>query len=96
MDPFDELAELSASGAPSRQTNQRPLSNVTYQQSSAVSAPAPQLAPGTSALPSLARGNPFVDTPPKATAAPARAKAGPNGTFQVLLCILSPCGLALE
>ena len=96
MDPFDELAGLSASGAPSRQTNQRTLPTVVFQQSSGVSAAASQLTPEMNALPSMARGNPFVDTPSKATAAPARAKTGSNGTFQVLLCILSVCALAPE
>ena len=92
MDPFEELTGLSAR---SKQFDQRPLSSVAHQQSSGASAPASQLTPNMSALPSMARGNPFVDIPPKVTAAPTRARAGPSGAFQVLPCILPACALAL-
>lgn len=84
MDPFDELAGLSASGAHSRQ---QPLSNTPFQQPSGAASAATQLASNTSAMPSMAKGNPFVDTLPKAANAPARARAGPTGAFQVLLSV---------
>lgn len=81
MDPFDELAGLSPLGASSRQ---RPLSNAPFQQPSDTVPLATQLAPNMIAFPIMAKGNPFVDTLPKATNSPARARAGPSGAFQVL------------
>lgn len=84
MDPFDELARLTASGASGGHTSQQRLSTNSHQQSSGDLAPASQFTPNMSALPVTARGNPFVDTPPKAKTAPARARAVPSGVFQVL------------
>lgn len=84
MDPFDELARLSAPGASSRQTSQQGHSEP--RQLPSASEPASQLAPNMSALPAAVRGNPFLDTPPKGITAPARARAVPNGAFQVLPC----------
>ncbi|KAL3132933.1 hypothetical protein ABBQ38_006847 [Trebouxia sp. C0009 RCD-2024] len=83
MDPFDELARLSAPGASSRQTSQQGHSEP--RQLPSASEPASQLAPNMSALPAAVRGNPFLDTPPKGITAPARARAVPNGAFQDLL-----------
>lgn len=88
MDPFDELARLSASGASSRQTSQQGHSEPRQQPS--VSEPAWQLTPNMSALPAAIRGNPFVDTSPKGMTAPARARAAPSGAFQVLPCRIPP------
>lgn len=80
MDPFEKLAGLSASGAHS-------MSNAPFQQPSGGASPATQLVPKMSVLPLIAGGNPFVDTPPRATNAPAHARAGQTGAFQVLLSV---------
>ena len=82
MDPFDELARLSAPGASGRQADQQPLSAGTSQQYIGISAPSALSAPNMNASP--ARGNPFVDMPFKASPGPVRTIASPGGSFQVI------------